>query len=87
MFDTRLSGSTANTIILSDRTLTCCNVGDSRCILGTMDKRGHNLWKASMEAEGDKAAFNDLQDKERKMFWRCISLSKDHKPTIEAERK
>ena len=40
-----------------------------------------------MEAEGDKAAFNDLQDKERKMFWRCISLSKDHKPTIEAERK
>jgi len=46
LFDTRLSGTTANTIILSDKILTSCNVGDSRCIMGTMDKRGLKEWES-----------------------------------------
>lgn len=80
-FDARLSGCTANTIILSQWVLTCCNVGDSRCILGTMDIKGHNLWK-----EWANNGVHSFSEKERKEHWRCISLSKDHKPTVETEK-
>jgi len=28
-----------------------------------------------------------FNEKERKMFWRCIALSKDHKPNLEVEKQ
>jgi serine/threonine protein phosphatase PrpC len=82
LFDTRLSGTTANTIILSEKILTSCNVGDSRCIMGTLDQKGLNEWKRRSETE-EHPQFDET---ERKMYWRCIALSKDHKPNAEAEK-
>lgn len=82
LFDTRLSGSTGSTIIISEKTLTSCNVGDSRCIMGTMDQKGLAEWK-KRKAENPEPSFDEA---ERRMYWRCIALSKDHKPNVESEQ-
>ena len=51
--------------------------------MGTMDKRGLKEWE-KRKIETDQPKFDE---KERKMFWRCIALSKDHKPNIEVEKQ
>jgi hypothetical protein len=51
--------------------------------MGTLDMRGLNEWKKRSSDPGKLPKFNET---ERHKYWRCIALSKDHKPNIENER-
>ena len=74
-FDYQYSGSTANTIIISEKVLTCANVGDSRCILATIEDQTTLTKKYCEESEQADTA-----------TWKWIVLSRDHKPEYDSER-
>ena len=81
-FDVRISGTTANVCFLADNILTNANVGDSRCVLGTLNRNGLNYWQIK---KNNGLVFGKKQD--RHLFWRPISLSIDHKPHKQNEKK
>ena len=66
-------------IIISGKILTWANVGDSRCILATIETTKSN--KNIEEAMSIKSEESDFSD------WKWIALSRDHKPEWENERK
>ena len=66
-------------IIISGRILTWANVGDSRCILATIETSNSN--KNIEEVVSIKSEESDHSN------WKWIALSRDHKPESENERK
>eukprot|EP00344_Euplotes_crassus_P001734 CAMPEP_0196999662 /NCGR_PEP_ID=MMETSP1380-20130617/4786_1 /TAXON_ID=5936 /ORGANISM="Euplotes crassus, Strain CT5" /LENGTH=246 /DNA_ID=CAMNT_0042416653 /DNA_START=796 /DNA_END=1536 /DNA_ORIENTATION=+ len=79
-FDYQYSGTTANMIIISGKVLTCANVGDSRCIMATIES-SHTESRKNGKDNSIISENTDHSD------WKCIVLSRDHKPEFESERK
>ena len=85
-FDTSLSGCTANVCFFKKDILTCANVGDSRCVIGTLNKPGMNLIKMKAKSPSTKQTLVFKKKEERALYWRSIALSIDHKPNKPQEK-
>ena len=73
-FDTKNSGSTAVACVLRGRTLTLCNVGDSRCVLASAAcGDGSGSSSGSSSGGGSSGSSGGVL--------RCTALTDDHKPT------